>query len=76
MPSTLCRRVYYEALNSALAALDSPPIERIGPIDDHSSDSVLTAAWLRKVAEIPELWSPKGLTPEIAATEGWTFGAF
>ncbi|MDN3645991.1 hypothetical protein QWY75_07210 [Pontixanthobacter aestiaquae] len=63
-------------LNAALAALDSPSTASHGPIDDHSSDAILTAAWLRKVAENRDLWSPKGLSSEIAATEGWTFGAF
>lgn len=66
----------YTELDAALAQLDSPPIHRTGPVDDHSSDAILTAAWLRKVAEKRELWAPKGLTNEIAAREGWTFGAF
>lgn len=66
----------YTELDAGLAQLDSPPIRRTGPVDDHSSDAILTAAWLRKVAEKPELWTPKGLTNEIAAREGWTFGAF
>ena len=65
----------YEALNEALAALDSPPVERTGDVDDHATDALLTAAWLRKVAREPERWSPNGLTPDIARTEGWTFGA-
>ncbi len=66
----------YGELNTALTVLDSPSVPADGPIDDHSSDAILTSAWLRKVAENPALWSPNGLTPEIAATEGWTFGAF
>lgn len=65
-----------EELNDALAVLGSPPVSGSGAIDDHSSDALLTAAWLRKVANDPERWAPKGLTPKIAATEGWTFGAF
>lgn len=66
----------YAELNEALLVLDSPPVNGKGPIDDHSSDAILTAAWLRIAAHKPELWSPKGLTPQIAAREGWTFGAF
>ncbi len=65
----------YDELNRALAVLGSPPVTGDGPIDDHSSDALLTAAWLRKVADDPARWRPAGLTPEIARTEGWTFGA-
>ncbi|WP_369025742.1 hypothetical protein [Qipengyuania sp. RANM35] len=65
----------YEDLNAALAALGSPGVAGEGPIDDHSSDALLTAAWLRAVAHDDARWTPVGLTPEIAATEGWTFGA-
>jgi hypothetical protein len=66
---------HYDALNDALDALGSPPVKGIGPIDDHSSDALLTAAWLRRVHQERDLWHPPGLTPEVARTEGWTFGA-
>lgn len=62
-------------LDAALAALGSPPLGREGPIDDHASDAILTAAWLRANATNAALWHPLDLTPEIARTEGWTFGA-
>jgi hypothetical protein len=62
-------------LNHALAALGSDPVSGEGPIDDHRSDALLTAAWLRGAAHRPELWRPPGMTAEIARTEGWTFGA-
>ncbi|OBX20481.1 hypothetical protein A9995_01840 [Erythrobacter sp. QSSC1-22B] len=65
----------YEALNEALAALDSPEVDGAGPIDDHATDALLSAAWLRKVADDPRRWKPPLLTPAIARTEGWTFGA-
>jgi hypothetical protein len=65
----------HEALNDALDALGSPPVKGSGPIDDHSSDALLTAAWLRRVHTIGDLWHPPGLTPAVARTEGWTFGA-
>ena len=65
----------YEALNEALSVLGSPPVEREGAVDDHTTDALLTAAWLRAFAHQPERWSPEGLTPDIARTEGWTFGA-
>lgn len=64
----------YKELNLALAALGSPPIAGSGAIDDHSSDALLAAAWLREVAGRPGLWCPARMTPEIARTEGWTFG--
>ena len=65
----------YADLNAALAVLDCPPVDRDGEVDDHTSDALLTAAWLRKVAPEPERWNPRCLTAQIAYTEGWTFGA-
>lgn len=65
----------YEALNNALDALSSPPVQGTGAIDDHSSDALLTAAWLRRVHGNRDLWHPPTLSPDIARTEGWTFGA-
>jgi hypothetical protein len=65
----------YAELNDALAALGSGSIDGTGPIDDHSADALLTAAWLRVNAQRQDLWRPTGLTPDIARTEGWTFGA-
>lgn len=61
-------------LNAALATLGSAPVPGEGSIDDHRSDALLSAAWLRAVSDRDQLWSPAGLTPHIAATEGWTFG--
>lgn len=66
----------FDALNDALDCLGSPPVAGSGPIDDHSSDALLTAAWLRRVHGQRELWHPPALTPAIARTEGWTFGAY
>lgn len=66
---------HMDDLNAALGVLDSPPVASTGAIDDHSADALLTAAWLRKVHAEPARWQPQGLTPEIARTEGWTFGA-
>jgi hypothetical protein len=62
-------------LNAALATIGSPPVAASGPIDDHSADALLTAAWLRSAADREDLWRPGGMTPDIAHTEGWTFGA-
>lgn len=65
----------YAALNAALAELDCPPCAGTGTVDDHTSDALLTAAWLRRAAADPALWSPALLTARLAQTEGWTFGA-
>lgn len=62
------------ALDQALATLGSAPHAPLARYDDHATDAVLTAAWLRSVAHRPALWHPQGLTAEIARTEGWTFG--
>lgn len=64
-----------QTLDAVLSALDSDPHRPLDKYDDHSTDAILTAAWLRKVAHDPALWRPAGLTDEIARTEGWTFGA-
>lgn len=65
----------YEALNDALDLLGTAPVPGKGAIDDHSSDALLTAAWLRRVHSNRDLWHPPSLTADIARTEGWTFGA-
>lgn len=63
-----------EALDAALLALGSRPHRPLSRYDDHSTDALVTAAWLRQVAHRSELWQPQGMTREIAITEGWTFG--
>ncbi|MGB3165870.1 MAG: hypothetical protein WBA68_03745 [Alteraurantiacibacter sp.] len=62
-----------EELDTALTTLGSPSIRGTGAIDDHSSDALLTAAWMRVNAHRLDLWSPEGLTPRISRTEGGTF---
>ena len=65
----------FAALNDALthSNIGSQPVAGDGAVDDHTSDALLTAAWLRAVAGDPDLWSPRGLN-EVRHTEGWTFG--
>jgi hypothetical protein len=41
---------------------------------DHATDAILTAAWLRHVADKERLWKPAKMTLHISQTEGWTFG--
>jgi hypothetical protein len=62
------------SLDEALAVLGSKPHTPMTRYDDHATDAILTAAWLRGAAHRPELWQPRGMTAEIASTEGWTFG--
>lgn len=63
-----------ESLDTALAAVASDGHAPLTVYDDHSTDAILTAAWLRANAHRADLWSPTAMTNEIAATEGWTFG--
>ena len=62
------------SLDTALANLGSEPHVPLARYDDHATDAILTAAWLRANAGRPELWQPSEMTPHIAQTEGWTFG--
>ena len=62
------------ALADALTTLGCTGAARLDRHDDHSTDAVITAAWLRTAAGDPALWSPAGLTHRVATTEGWTFG--
>jgi hypothetical protein len=61
-------------LDGALAALGGAPHLPLPRYTDHATDAILTAAWLRANAARHELWSPPGLSHEIAQSEGWTFG--
>ena len=63
-----------ESLDAALTRLGSQPHAPLARYDDHSTDAILTAAWLRTVAHDPALWNPPGLDA-VRHTEGWTFGA-
>lgn len=65
-----------DALDAALVhpAIGSRPAALADPLDDHATDAVLSAAWLRAAGNLPALWKPRDLTREIARTEGWTFG--
>jgi hypothetical protein len=63
-----------DALNAALAALGSAPFEGAERLDDNRTDALVTAGALRRLAPDPRWWRPQGLTPQVARTEGWTFG--
>jgi hypothetical protein len=59
-------------LDAALAVLGSAPATPLARYDDHATDALVTAAWLRRAAADRALWFPP--PPEITLTEGWTFG--
>ena len=62
-------------LNRALKGLGSPPARLRFEPNDHQTDALVTAAGMRALANTePRAFQPQGLTPEIARTEGWTFG--
>ncbi len=63
-----------EALDAALAVLGSDAHVALAAYDDHATDAILAAAWLRANAARGDFWQPAGLTAEIARSEGWTFG--
>ena len=62
-------------LNLALKGLGSPPARLRFEPNDHQTDALVTAAGMRALAQYePRAFDPQGLTPQIAITEGWTFG--
>ena len=62
-------------LNLALKGLGSPPVRLRFEPNDHQSDALVTAAGMRALARSePLAFEPQGLTPQLARTEGWTFG--
>jgi len=63
------------ALNLALEGLGSPSVRLGFEPNDHQTDALVTAAGMRQVAMTEaRAFDPQGLTPEIARSEGWTFG--
>ncbi len=61
-------------LNRALEGLGSPPADLPFDPDDHQADALVTAAGMRTHLAHPRAFDPEGLTPDLARTEGWTFG--
>jgi hypothetical protein len=61
-------------LNRALAWLGSKPARLRFEPNDHQTDALVTAAGMRAHLIHPLAFDPPGLTPELARTEGWTFG--
>lgn len=62
-------------LDQALKGLGSKPVRLAFEPNDHQTDALVTAAGMRALAASePRAFAPEGLTPELAVTEGWTFG--
>jgi len=61
-------------LDAALEGLGSPPARLDHVPSDHETDALVTAAGMRAHLANPNAFAPPGLSPEIARTEGWTFG--
>jgi hypothetical protein len=62
-------------LNLALEGLGSAPARLSHEPSDHETDAIVTSAGMRALAtHEPNAFAPVALTPEIARTEGWTFG--
>ena len=61
-------------LNQALVALGSSPVKLRTTPTDHQTDALVTAAGMLAHLANPRAFDPPGLTPEIARSEGWTFG--
>lgn len=61
-------------LDRVLETLESQSHAPLARYDDHATDAIMAAAWLRVVAPREGYWNPRSLTPELARTEGWTFG--
>lgn len=69
------RKVRTEAeLAQALGSLGAAPPRLDTAPSDHQTDVLIAAAGLRRIAADPSYWQPPALTPELARTEGWTFG--
>jgi hypothetical protein len=62
-------------LNRALKGLGSQPARLRFEPNDHQTDALVSAAGMRALTlQEPRALDPEGLTPEIARSEGWTFG--
>jgi hypothetical protein len=62
------------ALDTALATIGSMPHAPLPRYDDHATDAILAAAWLRAEVACADFWAPAAMKSEVARSEGWTFG--
>jgi len=63
-----------EGLSAALETLGSPNCPPLLRYDDHATDALIAAAWLREAVRDDSLWHPPAMATEVASIEGWTFG--
>ena len=63
-----------EGLCAALQTLGSPDCPPLRRYDDHATDALITAAWLRGAVRNESLWAPQAMSARVAQLEGWTFG--
>ncbi|MES2495570.1 MAG: hypothetical protein V4618_05625 [Pseudomonadota bacterium] len=63
-----------DRLRAGLAGYGIHRVPDLARYDDHSTDAILTAAWLAEAAARADLWHPSALSSHVAAVEGWTFG--
>ncbi|PWC86939.1 hypothetical protein TSH100_11150 [Azospirillum sp. TSH100] len=61
-------------MDEALRRLGSQPLKVAGPVSDHDSDALVSAAGLRWLAGTPRIWAPPGLDDTARRQEGWIFG--
>lgn len=61
------------ALDRALRALGAPDIGQTGPVSDHDSDALVSAAGLRLISADPQTWRV-ALTGSDVRREGWIIG--
>lgn len=61
-------------LATVLDVLGAALPERLDRIDDHATDALITAAWMRRANMDTRLWLPGMLNDRVRQTEGWTFG--
>jgi hypothetical protein len=63
-----------DGLIDALHQLNARAPGELSRYDDHTTDALITSAWLHGASQNEAYWHPELLTPKIIATEGWTFG--
>jgi hypothetical protein len=62
------------ALISALNFLDASTPQHLSRYDDHATDALITATWLRRATQKPAFWEPESMKDNFVQQEGWTFG--
>lgn len=62
------------SLDDALARLGSQPHTLLPRYDDHATDAIIGAAWLRQAAGRASYWAPDAMAEADSVKEGWTFG--